>query len=202
MREGIETLIGRTSDCVVVGSAGTYEDGLELVRVRRPDLVLLDLSLPDGNGLQLIERIDAELRDTHIIVLTMHARRQIADRAIAAGAAGYLLKESSGELLIKAMRRVVAGETVLDPALLSPAAEEDYTDVPEHDGTRIRRLSSREAEVFALLAVGRSVKEIACMLGISPKTVDNHRARVMEKLHAKSVAEIVRIAIRTGTIEP
>lgn len=171
------------------------------MRTRKPDVIVLDVSLPDGNGLDLIRKIVAELPDARIMVLTMHARRQLADEAFKVGADGYLLKESSGELLVDGLERIAAGEQVLDPKLAlakRPAGCEDPPEAP----AALERLSPREVEVFQLLAVGRSGKQIAAVLGISPKTVDNHRANIMDKLCVGSIAELVRVAIRTGTIEP
>ena len=202
MREGIAAIIGRTAAYEVVGSAGAYQEGLDLVRTEKPDVVVLDLSLPDGNGLDLVGKISLELPHTRIMILTMHARRQLADRAFEAGADGYLLKESSGQLLVDGLERILAGHRVLDPRLSSTTPDDGCPESGEYAGTGIERLSPREVEVLRLLAVGQSGKQIANALGISPKTVDNHRASVMGKLCVGSIADLVRIAIRTGITEP
>ena len=202
LREGIAAIIGRTASYELVGTAGTFDEGLHLLRTEKPDVVVLDISLPDGNGLDLIRKTVIELPDARIMVLTMHARRQLADRAFEVGADGYLLKESTGELLVDGLERIAAGERVLDPKLASPEPAQGYADTSAFPCAGLGRLSPRELEVFQLLAVGQSGKQIADVLGISPKTVDNHRASVMDKLCVGSIAELVRVAIRTGTIEP
>lgn len=202
IREGIAAFLGASGSYEVVGSVGRCEEARHLVRTEKPDVVILDLSLPDGNGLDLIREIAAEHPEIRIMVLTMHARRPLADQAFAAGAAGYLLKESTGDLLIAGLERVIAGERVIDPALTTAAERSGCADDWVSPGSDLGRLSARELEVFRLLAIGQSGKQIAQVLSISPKTVDNHRARIMEKLCFSTVAELVRTAIRTGVIEP
>ena len=135
------------------------------------------------------------------MILTVHARRQLAESAFQAGADGYLLKESSGELLVDGLTRIADGNHVLDPKLAS-AKPADGCEDSSAVTAGLRLLSLRELEVFRLLAVGQSGKQIAGVLGISSKTVDNHRARLMQKLCVGSIAELVRVAIRTGTIDP
>ncbi|MBU8914382.1 MAG: response regulator transcription factor [Spirochaetales bacterium] len=201
VREGIAAIIGRTKSHVVVGTAGTYDEGVHLVQREKPDAIVLDVTLPDGSGLDLVRKVAVELPETRIMILTVHARRQLAERAFAAGADGYLLKESSGEFLVDGLARIADGDRVLDPKLVSAKPTDGCEDSPDATGG-LRLLSLRESEVFRLLAVGQSVKRIAGVLGISPKTVDNHRAAIMQKLCVGSIAELVRIAIRTGTIDP
>lgn len=202
MREGIAAIVARTRTHEVVGTAGSVEEGLSLVREEHPDSVVLDISLPDGSGLDLIRAIIHELPGTKVMVLTMHARRQLADRAFEAGAHGYLLKESSVEFLVEGLLQIAAGHRVLDPKLASPARVEGCDGSEASSESILDRLSHRELEVFRRFAMGQPGKQIAAALGISPKTVDNHRAHIMQKLCIESVAELVRIAIRTGTIEP
>lgn len=202
MREGIAAIIGRTRSHEVVGTAGSVREGLSLVREVNPDSVILDISLPDGSGMDLIQTIISELPGTKIMVLTMHARHQLADRAFEAGAHGYLLKESSVEFLVEGLLQIATGERVLDPKLASPEPAEGCVDAEALPESILGRLSSRELEVFRRLAMGQTGKQIANVLGISRKTVDNHRAHIMQKLSIGSVAQLVRIAIRTGAIEP
>ena len=202
IREGIAAVIQNATGFAVVGAAGTYRDGLREVRRQRPDIVILDLSLPDANGIDLIRSIVSELPAVLIMVLTMHARRHVADRAFDAGAHGYLLKESTGELLVKGLQELVSGKRVLDPRLMSEEVPDGCSDNWAGAASTVRTLTPRELDVFRLLVLGKSGKQIGAVLGISPKTVDNHRANLMRKLCVESIAELVRIAIRTGIIEP
>ncbi len=202
IRDGIAAMLKTAGTFVIVSAVGTYQEGLRAVERERPDVAVVDITLPDGNGLDLIRNVVKEFHDLRVIVLTMHARRQLADQAFEAGAHGYLLKESTGELLAEGIRRIIDGERVLDPKLAAEPLPDGCADEWHAAGASVTNLTPREIDVFRLLAVGKSGKQIGAVLGISPKTVDNHRANVMRKLCADSIAELVRIAIRTGIIEP
>ena len=204
LRAGVAAIVDKSSRFRVVAEAGSLSEAIAAIRSHKPDVVILDVSLADGSGLDLTRMIRREQLADKVLFLSMHARRALAENALAAGADGYLLKESTGENLLSALEMVVAGDTYLDPGLGADGVDRSR---PSGGGTspddlRLARLSDRELEVFRLLASGRNSKEIGALLGISSKTVDNHRASLIEKIEADSIAELVRFAIRTGVIDP
>lgn len=200
LRAGVAAIIGRSGRYEVVAEVGSVEEASRVIPGSGATIVIVDVSLPDGSGLDVIRSIRGRCPEVAVLVLTMHARRSLADAALDAGAGGYLLKESTGEHLVAALDAVGAGRRYVDPRLASVVGGEDCG----CDASRARYagLSDREFEVFRLLAAGRNSKEIGAMLGIARKTVDNHRSRVMEKLGLNSIAGLVRLAVRTGVMEP
>ncbi|MFW5685999.1 MAG: response regulator [Spirochaetota bacterium] len=205
LRAGVAAIIGRSERYGVVAEAGSVRDAIDAVRTHRPSFVIADISLPDGSGVDLARTLRELDEDVRILMLTMHARRALAERAFAAGANGYLLKESTGELLITALDELSAGRVFLDFSLRSVDDEPGPAAACEDEfrtSELLSPLSEREFEVFRMLAAGQNSKEVGALLGISSKTVDNHRSRIMEKLGVDSVAGLVRVAIRTGAIDP
>ncbi len=198
LRAGVAAILEATGRYRVVAQVGAVAEALRAARDLCPDILLVDISLPDGSGIDLVRSLRATGCPTRILVLSMHAIRRLADEAIDAGADGYLLKESTGEYLMTALESICDGRTFIDSRLrsLGPSIP------PDHPAGEAVTLTGREYQVFVQLASGRNSKEIGALLGISPKTVDNHRAAVIEKLGVSSVAELVRIAIRTGAIAP
>jgi DNA-binding NarL/FixJ family response regulator len=192
VREGIKQLIGLAKDLLVVGEASNGEQLLETLRQTPCEVVLLDISMPGVNGLEAIPRIRALAQPPAILVLSMHDEPQMAARALKAGAAGYATKDSEPALLLTAIRRVAAGGRYIDPALADRMVfEVGLTDAqPRH-----ALLSEREFSVFERLAQGANVNEIAQQLAVSSKTISTHKARLMLKLNAHSVAELVRYAL-------
>lgn len=192
VREGIKQLIGMAHDLEVVGEAGNGEQLLETLRKVECDVVLLDISMPGVNGLEAIPRILALTRPPAILVLSMHDEAQMAARALKVGAAGYATKGSEPALLIAAIRKVAAGGRYIDPELADRMVfEVGLTDSrPPH-----AQLSEREFSVFERLVRGEGVNDIAQHLAVSNKTVSTHKARLMQKLGASSVAELVRYAM-------
>jgi DNA-binding NarL/FixJ family response regulator len=203
-REGLKTIIGRSRQYEVVGEAGSGQRGLEMARRIKPNLMMVDLSLPDINGMQLTRKIRAELPETVIIIVTMHAKVDYIAEAYRAGATGYVIKESAAEGLLKGIETVLKGQYFLDSAVSSqvvqtlmklPREEAKITDA------QYGALTAREQEVLRLLAEGLSSKYIAEKLFISPKTVENHRANIMKKLELHSTIELVRYAAKLGLID-
>lgn len=192
VREGIKQLIGLAKDLLVVGEASNGEQLLETLRQTPCEVVLLDISMPGVNGLEAIPRIRALAQPPAILVLSMHDEPQMAARALKAGAAGYATKDSEPALLLTAIRRVAGGGRYIDPALADRMVfEVGLTDAqPRH-----ALLSEREFSVFERLAQGANVNEIALQLAVSSKTISTHKARLMLKLNAHSVAELVRYAL-------
>jgi len=192
VREGIKQLIGLAKDLVVAGEASNGEQLMEKLRQTPCEVVLLDISMPGVNGLEAIPRIRALSNPPAILVLSMHDEAQMAARALKVGAAGYATKDSDPALLLTAIRRVAGGGRYIDPALADRMVfEVGLTDSrPSHT-----RLSEREFSVFERLVQGANVNEIAQQLAVSSKTVSTHKARLMQKLGAHSVADLVRYAM-------
>ena len=188
----------------MAGEAGNAQDGLDTAKKLKPDLVTVDLSLPDQNGIELTGEIHAYLPETPIIVISMHCKINYIVQSIQTGASGYLLKESAAEALIKAVETVLKGECFLDSALSGEVAKR-LMDSPEMD-KNIRDagyggLTSREQEVMRLLAEGVPRKVIANRLCISRKTVENHATRIMKKLSLHNTLDLVRYAAKLGLID-
>ena len=203
-REGLKAIIGSDGRYAVIGEAGSGNTGLQMARKLKPDLILLDLSLPDQNGLQLIREIRHILPATRVIIVSMHTKIDYIAEAFQAGASGYVVKESASERLLYALEYVSKGDYFLDSSVSrqvvkklieSPLKAEKISDAAYGS------LTSREQEILRLLAEGFSSKEIADKLSISPKTVENHRANLMNKLDLHSIHELVRYAARLGLID-
>jgi len=192
VREGIKQLIGMARDMQVVGEAGNGEQLMDVLRQTPCDVVLLDISMPGVNGLEAIPRIRALLQPPAVLMLSMHDEAQMAARALKIGAAGYATKDSDPALLLTAIRKVASGGRYIDPELADRMVfEVGLTDSrPPH-----ALLSEREFSVFERLVQGEGVNEIAQHLAISSKTVSTHKARLMEKMGAHSVAELVKYAM-------
>ena len=203
-REGLKTIIGRNPQYEVVGEAGSGQQGIEMARQTKADLIMIDLSLPDINGIQLTRKLRTEFPATAIIIVTMHSKVDYISEAFQAGATGYVIKESAAEGLLKGIETVLRGDYFLDSAVSSqvvqtlmklPGKETKITDA--HYAT----LTAREQEILRLLAEGMSTREIAEKLYISPKTVENHRANIMNKLDLHSTLDLVRYAAKLGLID-
>jgi len=203
-REGLKTIIERSNRFEVVAEAGNGKEGLKKTRKFKPDLVMVDLSLPDTSGIQLTRDIRNTFSHTKVIIVTMHSKVDYIAEAFQAGANGYVVKESAAEGLMKGLETVLKGEYFLDSAVSSqvvktlmrnPGKETKISDAQY--GT----LTAREQEILRVLAEGLSTKEIADKLCISPKTVDNHRANIMNKLDLHSTIDLVRYAAKLGLID-
>lgn len=203
-REGVKTLIERTPHFKVVGEAGNGQEALAMVKALRPDLVLMDLSLPDQSGIEVTRQIRTFLMDTRVLIVSMHSKVDLITKAFQAGATGYVVKESATEKLVQALEAVSKGEYFLDTSLsqkvVSKLANASAKASNSADG-RYESLTPREQEVLRLLVEGLSAKEIADKLFISPKTVENHRTNIMNKLDIHSTMALVRYAAKLGLID-
>jgi DNA-binding NarL/FixJ family response regulator len=184
----------------VVAEASDGPEALKLIAERAPDIVLLDIALPGMNGLDAAERIAREHPRVRVVILSMHANEEYVSQALRAGAVGYLLKDSTVPELGLAIAAVQRGETYLSPAV-SRRVIEGYVRQSQADGP-LEGLTPRQRDVLRRIAEGHSTRDIAKALGVSIKTVETHRAHLMERLDIRDVAGLVRYAIRTGLVKP
>lgn len=203
-REGLKTIIGRDKHYEIVDEAGSGQQALAKAAKLKPDLMMVDLSLPDMSGIQLTRKILEKLPQVKIIIVTMHSKVDYMAEAFQAGATGFVVKESAAEGLLKGIETVLRGDYFLDSAV-STQVVETLKKLPGKE-TKINdavygTLTAREQEILRLLAEGLSSKEIAQKLFISPKTVENHRANIMNKLDLHSSIELVRYAAKLGLID-
>ncbi len=203
-REGIKAIIKRSPEFEVVGEAGDAETGLQQASECKPDIVLLDISLPDHSGIDLTRTLKSVLPETHILVVSMHSKMEYVSEAFQAGALGYLVKESAGDGLLKALESIAKGEFFLDNSIshevISNILKNADKEIHVEDAA-YRSLTTREQEILRFLAEGFSSKDIGKRLYISPKTVENHRTNIMHKLKVKRSIELVRYAARIGLID-
>ena len=195
-RQGVKQILLQHDRQMKIGEAPTAQKALELVREARWDVVILDLSLPDRSGLQLLTELKREQPDLPVLILSMHADDEYAVRALRNGAAGYVTKESAPEELITAVEKVTRGGRYMTPAL----AEKDAFAVasPANVEKPHHALSEREMEILRLIGAGRSLKEIAAMLSLSVKSVGTYRARVLDKMSMATNADLIRYVIENN----
>ncbi|MDT8341382.1 MAG: response regulator transcription factor [Longimicrobiales bacterium] len=200
-RAGIRALLESESRMVVIGEASSGDEAVDQVRSLKPDVVVMDLSMPDSNGLEATRRIAALGLDTRVLVLTVHAEEEYLVPVVEAGASGYLTKTSADTDLIEAIKVVARGEVYLPPKATRLLLQQYRSAESNSDTAGLHELSSREQEVLALTAEGFSSREIGKKLFISPKTVDTYRARIMDKLGLNHRSELVRFALRVGLLK-
>lgn len=203
-RAGLRAILAGRPGFEVVGEAGGVAEAARLIGELAPDVVLLDISLPDGSGLEVLRRLEGAPRPPRVLVVSMHARLDCIAESFRAGALGYIVKESAAAQLLAGLEAVARGERYLDSAVAPQV-------LLRLDAYAVRRsrgqdpaygsLTRREQQVLRLLAEGRAVSEIAAALFISRKTVENHRANICGKLNLKNLAELVHYAARLGLIE-
>ena len=193
LRDGLKQLLAAEPDVQVVGEACDGFEALELVRQRDFDVLLLDLSMPGRSGMELIKLVRTEKPKLRILVLSMHAERQYAVRAVKAGASGYLTKDSASMQLVAAIRKVAGGGAYISAEVAEELAR---SAMPHAEGPPHAALSDREYQVFQLLVAGKSVSDIATELNLSVKTVSTHKAHVFEKMGLANQAELIHYAIR------
>ncbi len=198
IRAGLRALLAATSDIQVVGEARTGRDALERVSLLEPDVVLMDIVMPDLNGIEAARVIHANCPAVGILILSMHATAEYVYRAFEAGASGYLLKEKAVEEVIAAVRAVDAGKRYLSPALVESVLQPGAG----HARSPVDSLSPRERQVLQLVVEGHSSKEIAWMIHLSPKSVETYRVRLMSKLNVGDVASLVKFALAHGLTPP
>ncbi len=199
VRRGVRRILGEKNDLEVVGEAGNGLELLELLNRLKPDMVLLDISMPNLRGVEAIHEIRSAHPQVKILILTMHKDREFLYQTISAGADGYLLKEDAEAELFSAIDAIRRKKTYLSPSL-SEESKEDWVQLcrGKRDLPFAEPLTTREREVLKLIAEGKSNKEIGNLLFISVHTAERHRANIMEKLHLKKTADLVKYAIQKG----
>jgi DNA-binding NarL/FixJ family response regulator len=203
VRAGIRALLQNLPDVEIVAEAGNGQDALAALIRSKPDIALVDISMPGLNGLELAARASRDVPDTRIVILSVHGDASHVAQALRAGAKGYLVKDAAADELPILIRSVMRGETYLSPSISrhvvegflgrSSALPPESTDAPA-------LLTSRQREILQLVAEGRSTKEIAQLLELSVKTVETHRAQIMERLDIHDLAGLVRYAVRAGLV--
>ncbi len=197
VRHGFKMILAAQADMEIVGEAGNGREAVELAGRLQPHVVVMDVAMPELNGIEATRRLAGLAPRTRVLALSMHKDSVYVREILRAGARGYLLKDSIAADLLAAVRAVARGEGYISPAV-SDAVLDDYR---RHVTNPIDLLSSREREVLQMIAEGKTNKEIASVLNLSVYTVDAHRGRIMEKLNLHSVNELVRFAVRNGLVD-
>jgi len=198
VREGLRTLLSQEADLSVIGEAADGREVVELARSLHPEVIIMDIAMPEMNGIEATRLIVAENPAIRVVALSMYADRRFVMQILRAGALGYVLKEAAFEELARAIRTVAAGQPFLSPTVAGFVVEEFVRQVSTTASKTIELLTSRETEVLRLLAEGKRAKDIALELKIGVKTAEAHRQNLMNKLEMHSIAELTRFAIREG----
>jgi two-component system, NarL family, response regulator NreC len=198
VRSGIKLLLEREDDIEVVGEAGNAKDAVFRVRAFKPDVILLDVTMPGQSGIEVLPTLLKESPESKVLVLSMQDDASYVREAFAAGASGYVLKEAADEEVVGAVREIANGGSYVHPSL---GARMVAAEAKERAAAEADPLSEREREVLRLLALGHTNQEIAKMLYISVRTAETHRAHIMQKLRLSSRAELVRYALEQGLLE-
>jgi two-component system response regulator NreC len=197
VRQGFRMILDAQSDMEIVGEAGNGREAVELAEKLQPDLVVMDVTMPELNGIEATRRLTGVAPRARVLALSMHKDSVYVREILRAGARGYLLKDSADTDLLAAVRAVAKGEGYLSPAV----SDAVLTDYRRHVTDPLDLLTTREREVLQMIAEGKTNKEIATSLNLSVYTVEAHRGRVMEKLNLHSTGELVRFALRNGLID-
>ena len=198
VRQGLRTLLEREPDLEVVAEAENGRSTVRLARESHPEVIIMDVAMPDMNGIEATRQIISEMPKVKVIALSMYADRRFVANMLKAGASGYLLKDCASEELVRAIRVVLTHKTFLSPGVADIVVK-DYVQAPlGREASVFSILSNREREVLQLMAEGRSTNQIAECLHVSVKTVETHRQQMMQKLKMHSVAELTKYAIREG----
>lgn len=206
VRAGIRALLAQIPEVDAVTEAGDGHEAMAALVASRPDVALIDIGMPGLNGLELAARAAREAPGTRVVILSMHSTPSYVAQALRAGVRGYLLKDAAAAELSLVLRAVARGDTYLSPAISKQLVEALLRRAPEADGEKKDRggdfdlLTSRQREILQLVAEGKSTKEIAALLDLSAKTVETHRAQIMERLAIHDLAGLVRYAVRIGLV--
>lgn len=201
VRAGIRALLNNIGNVDVVAETGDGRQVLRLVKEHEPRLVLLDIAMPSLNGLEAAARIHRDFPDTAVVMLSMHANEEYVLQALRSGASGYLVKDAATAELEIAIRSVINGKTYLSPSI-SKTLIDEYLGNSAKARSPLERLTARQREILQLVTEGRTTRQIAELLSVSVKTVETHRAQLMDRLEIRDIPGLVRYAIRTGLIQP
>ena len=200
VRQGLRSLLEQQAGIEVIAEAENGRQAVRIAEQLKPDVVLMDFSMPDLNGLEATRQIKQRVPDVKILILTRHANREYIESILRAGASGYLIKKSAVDELVNAIQSVYRGDSFLDTSISKMVIEgylhQSGGEIQVHD----IKLTPRQREVLQLIAEGHPIREIASLLHISVKTVDNHRANLMQKLDLHSTADLTQYAIRKGIV--
>ncbi len=196
VRQGLAQMINQEGDLTVCGEAEDTENALEAIAELHPDLVLVDLSLKGGNGLELLKALRARANMAPVLVVSMHDESLYVERVLRAGARGYIMKHEATDTMMSAIRRVLRGEIYVSDKMLTKLLGRFVLDAPNTSTSTLERLSNRELEVFRLIGAGHSTRHIASVLHVSIKTVESHRAHIKEKLQLNDTGALVRYAMQ------
>ncbi len=202
VRQGLAKLLEAEPNLEVVGEAQDGREAVNKVQKLIPDIVIMDIAMPLLNGIEATRQIKKTLPQTKVIILSMHSHDRYISELISLGASGYLLKDSTGEEIIKAISAAIKGDVYLSPTI-SRRVIDDYLTLKKTSSREdlYTKLSNREREVFQIIAEGRSTKEVADILCVSPSTVKTHRANIMEKLQIDNISQLIQFAIRLGIVD-
>lgn len=203
VRQGLALLLGEQKNLKIVGEAINGQDAVEKALVLNPDVIIMDIAMPRMNGIEAAKRIRKQLPKTKILILSMYSHEHYIHELLETGISGYLLKDSSGRDIIKAIHAAMNNETFLSPSI-SKKLVDTYLS-PQKSSSRAERyklLSNREREVFQLIAEGHSTRQVAEMLCVSISTIKSHRAKIMEKLGIGTPVKLVHFAIQLGLVDP
>jgi DNA-binding NarL/FixJ family response regulator len=198
VREGLRSILENELHMNIIGQAESGRATVELARTLKPDLVIMDISMPDMNGIEATRQIIAEVKGVKVIALSMHSDKRYVAEMLSAGASGYLLKQSALDELERAIQTVLGNKTYVTPEIAGIVVEEYLRHLASSTEVRPSVLTAKEREILQLLAEGKSTKEIAALLHVSIPTVDTHKQHIMEKLDLHSIAELTKYAVREG----
>ncbi len=198
VRQGLRELLEKQADMEIAAEASEGRTAIEMAREVAPDVIVMDINMPDVNGIEATRQIVANSPGIKVIALSMHSDKYLVTQILSAGASGYLRKDCAVEELIGAIRTVVGGGTYLTPAAVDIVVKDHFHKQGDSGFSGLASLTNREREVLKLLVDGRTAKEIAGQLYVSTRTVDTHRQQIMKKLNVHSVVELTKLAIREG----
>jgi two-component system response regulator NreC len=199
LRHGLRRILEAEPDMIVVGEAGTGIEAVKRARQLKPDVVIMDISMPEQDGIESLRQL-AKTVHSHVLILSVHLEHQIISEAVSAGARGYLAKDSLDTELTAAVRTIAKGGTVFSPNVLRLLADSGQRRATTPNTMSLQVLTTREREVFLLLAEGNTPTQVAGSLFVSPKTVHTHRQHILEKLKLNTTTELIRFALREGLI--
>jgi len=198
LRDGLRSLLEQHPDMQVIAEADNGRATVKLAQELKPDVVVMDIGMPDLNGIDATKQIVTKAPGVKVIALSMHSDKRFVQGMLAAGASGYMLKDSAFEELARAIHVVVANQTYLSPEVAGVVVESMVSKTARRPGRLPANLTDREREVLQLMSEGKSTKQIAATLDVSIKTIETHRSRIMDKVGIHSVAELTKFAIREG----